>query len=86
MDKSGEFDNTFITQSECPYLVCRHCPDDIFHILRVESAEPLTIVSTSSQWSTVNTSIKGEIKDPQRSVYQGFCYASLRIHYIIWAT
>lgn len=40
---------TFITQSVCPYLVCKHCPVDIFHIRTVESAEPLTTVSWSSQ-------------------------------------
>lgn len=40
---------TFITQSVCPYLVCKHCPVDMFHIRTVESAEPLTTVSWSSQ-------------------------------------
>lgn len=46
--RDWNFVDTFTTQSEWPYLVCTHCPDDIFQIRRVESAEPLTTVSSSS--------------------------------------
>ena len=48
LHRDWNFVDTFTTQSEWPYLVCTHCPEDIFQIRMVESAEPLTTVSSSS--------------------------------------